>query len=458
MTRIAPHWLDSMNLFADEDFAPPSRSAPRDETLLPLAARMRPRNLNEFAGQSHLVGANAPLRRALERDRLPSSIFFGPAGTGKTTLARLLAQLSKAHFEEFSAIGGSVADVRKIAEGAKIRRRNGARTLLFVDEIHRFNRAQQDAFLPHVEDGTLVLVGATTENPLASLNGPLLSRCRMWKFEPLSEADVLALLQSALSDERGLAAQKLSPEEGALEWIARASRGDARLALGALEMSADLAQKGTLALADVKRTLGADAFYDKSGDDHYDTISAFIKSIRGSDPDAALFWMMRMLDGGEDPMFVARRLVIAASEDIGNAEPRALPLAVAALGAVEKVGMPECAIPLAQATTFLASSPKSNASYQAMKRARSAAQEGQSVRVPPHLRSSALNGAKEKMGNGEGYLNPHEFGGFVPQDYLPPGFKRSPFYEPTECGEERKLGKRLEEWWGDASSGAIGEN
>lgn len=446
-----------MNLFADEDFAPPLRSAPRDE-MLPLAARMRPRNLNEFAGQSHLVGTGAPLRRALERDRLPSSIFFGPAGTGKTTLARLLAQLSKAQFEEFSAIGGSVTDVRKIAESAKIRHRNGARTLLFVDEIHRFNRAQQDAFLPHVEDGTLVLIGATTENPLASLNGPLLSRCRMWKFEPLSEADVLALLHSALIDERGLGTRGLSPEEGALEWIARASRGDARLSLGALEMSADLAQDGVLTLADVKRTLGADAFYDKSGDDHYDTISAFIKSIRGSDPDAALFWMMRMLDGGEDPLFVARRLVIAASEDIGNAEPRALPLAVAALSAVEKVGMPECAIPLAQATTFLASAPKSNASYQAMKRARSAAQEGQSVRVPPHLRSSALGGAKEKLDNGEGYLNPHEFGGFVPQDYLPPGFKRSPFYEPTESGEERKLGKRLEEWWGDASSASIGEN
>ncbi|RYX82946.1 replication-associated recombination protein A [bacterium] len=447
-----------MNLFADEDFAPPSRSAPRDETLLPLAARMRPRNLNEFAGQSHLVGPSAPLRRALERDRLPSSIFFGPAGTGKTTLARLLATLSKSHFEEFSAIGGSVADVRKIAEGAKIRHRNGKRTLLFVDEIHRFNRAQQDAFLPHVEDGTLVLIGATTENPLASLNGPLLSRCRMWKFEPLSEADVMALLNSALSDERGLGNLRLKPEAGALEWIARASRGDARLSLGALEMSADLAQNGVLTLADVKRTLGADAFYDKSGDDHYDTISAFIKSIRGSDPDAALFWMMRMLDGGEDPMFVARRLVIAASEDIGNAEPRALPLAVAALGAVEKVGMPECAIPLAQATTFLASAPKSNASYQAMKRARSAAQEGQSVRVPPHLRSTALGGSKEKMGNGEGYLNPHEFGGFVPQDYLPPGFKRSPFYEPTNRGEEPKIARRLEEWWGDDFTSFKGEN
>lgn len=440
-----------MNLFADEDFAvssPPS--APEPEVTLPLAARMRPRTLNEFTGQTHLVGHNAPLRRALERDRLPSSIFFGPAGTGKTTLARLLAHLSKSHFEEFSAIGGSVTDVRKIAESAKLRRKTGGRTLLFVDEIHRFNRAQQDAFLPHVEDGTLILVGATTENPLASLNGPLLSRCRMWKFEPLTESDVIALLQRALRDERGLGCLSLEVEEGALEWIARASRGDARLALGALEMSADLATNGELTLADVKRTLGADAFYDKSGDDHYDTISAFIKSVRGSDPDAALFWMMRMLDGGEDPMFVARRLVIAASEDIGNAEPRALPLAVAALGAVEKVGMPECAIPLAQATTFLASAPKSNASYQAMKRARAAVAEGQSVRVPPHLRSTALNGSKQTLGNGDGYLNPHEFGGFVPQDYLPPGFKRSPFYEPTDSGEERTLQGRLEELWGSA--------
>ena len=441
-TLLAP-----MNLFADEDFAPSPFPAPPDATTLPLAARMRPRTLSEFVGQTHLVGHNAPLRRALERDRLPSSIFFGPAGTGKTTLARLLAHLSKSHFEEFSAIGGSVSDVRRIAESAKIRKGNGARTLLFVDEIHRFNRAQQDAFLPHVENGTLVLVGATTENPLASLNGPLLSRCRMWKFEPLQESDILALLGRALSEERGLGTLELKAQDDALAWIVRASRGDARLALGALEMSADLAQDGELKLSDVKRTLGADAFYDKSGDDHYDTISAFIKSIRGSDPDAALFWMMRMLDGGEDPMFVARRLVIAASEDIGNAEPRALPLAVAALHAVEKVGMPECAIPLAQATTFLASAPKSNASYQAMKRARSAAQDGQSVRVPPHLRSTALNGSKG-MGNGEGYLNPHEFGGFVPQDYLPPDPKRAPFYQPTQNGEERAHAKRLEEWWG----------
>jgi len=437
-----------MNLFADEDLSPPSPvPTPLNAPILPLAARLRPRNLDEFAGQRHLVGTGAPLRRALERDRLPSSIFFGPAGVGKTTLARLLATLSHSQFEEFSAIGGSVADVRRIAEGAKIRVQKGVKTLLFVDEIHRFNRAQQDAFLPHVEDGTLVLVGATTENPLASLNGPLLSRCRLWKFEPLTEDDLLALLQRALSDERGLAELALWPEAGALEWIARASRGDARLALGALEMSADLALDGALSLSDVKRTLGADAFYDRTGDDHYDTISAFIKSIRGSDPDAALFWMMRMLDGGEDPLFVARRLVVAASEDIGNAEPRALPLAVAAMNAVEKIGMPECAIPLAQAATFLASSPKSNASYQGMKRARIAAQEGQSVRVPPHLRSSALKGS-EKMGNGEGYLNPHEFGGFVPQDYLPPNPRRTPFYEPTEEGEERALKKRLEAWWG----------
>ena len=438
-----------MNLFADEDFAPSASSFPTAETLpaLPLAARLRPRSLDEFAGQSHLVGAGAPLRRALERDRLPSSIFFGPAGVGKTTLARLLARLSRAHFEEFSAIGGSVSDVRRIAEGAKLRRKSGTQTLLFVDEIHRFNRAQQDAFLPHVEDGTLTLVGATTENPLASLNGPLLSRCRLWKFEPLGEGDLLSLLERAFVDERGLAELGLTPEDGALQWIARSCRGDARLALGALEMAADLAQGGVLSVADVKRTLGADAFYDKTGDDHYDTVSAFIKSIRGSDPDAALFWMMRMLDGGEDPLFVARRIVIAASEDIGNAEPRALPLAMAALMSVEKIGMPEAAIPLAQAAIFLASAPKSNASYAAMKRARAAAESGH-VRVPPHLRSTALSGAKEKMGNGEGYLNPHEFGGFVPQDYLPPDPRRPPFYEPTDCGEEQRIKKRLEDWWG----------
>lgn len=434
-----------MNLFDDADFAPPPTVATPPDNA-PLAARLRPRSFDEFAGQKHLVGPNAPLRRAAESDRFPSAIFYGPAGVGKTTLARLLATLTQSHFEEFSAITGGVADVRKIVEAAKTRRKIPQRTLLFVDEIHRFNRAQQDAFLPHVEDGTLTLLGATTENPLSALNGPLLSRCRMFAFESLDESEIVALLKHAVADERGLKPLNLEVDEEALNHIAWGAAGDARLALGALEMAADLAIDGTLTLENAKQALGQRALsYDLRGDAHYDTISAYIKSIRGSDPDAALYWMMRMLEGGEDPMFVARRLVIAASEDIGNADPQGLVLAVAALNAVEKIGMPEAAIPLAHATTYLACAPKSNAAYLAMQRAKAAVGQGAPIRVPPHLRSTALKGARE-TGAGKGYLYPHDYAeNYVAQDYLPPDFEHPKFYEPTENGHEAKIARRMRE-------------
>lgn len=417
--------------------------------LLPLAARMRPRSFDEFAGQKHLVGEKAPLRRAVEADRIPSCIFFGPAGTGKTTLARLVATLSKAHFEEFSAITGGVADVRKIVAASKERKAVGQRTVLFVDEIHRFNRAQQDAFLPHVEDGTITLIGATTENPLATLNTPLLSRCRLFKFEPLDDEEIIHLLRRALEEDRGLASLKLEAEEAALEHIARMALGDARTALGALEMAADLAVEGKLTLTLAEEAIGRRALdYDKSGDNHYHIISAYIKSLRGGDPDAALYWMARMLEGGEDPMFIARRLAIQSSEDIGNADPRALLVAMAALNAVEKIGLPEAAIPLAQATVYVATAPKSNASYVALHRAQDAVRNQPPASVPMHLRAASLRGARQRLGEGIGYVYPHDHSGhFIRQDYLPPGFKQEPFYEPTELGYEVHIARRLAQWW-----------
>jgi len=442
-----------MSLFSENELPPGNGSTPFAANA-PLAARLRPRTLDEYAGQKHLVGKGAPLRAMLENDRLPSCLFFGPAGTGKTTLARLCTNLTSAHFENFSAVTGGVADVRRIIGEAKKRAQDSVadsqRTILFVDEIHRFNRAQQDAFLPHVEDGTVTLLGATTENPLATVNTPLLSRCRLFRFEPLETGELIALLKGALEDERGLREYSLQAEESALEHIARCALGDARTALNSLEVAADLARENKmLSLQIAEETVSRRAMdYDKKGDNHYDIISAYIKSLRGGDPDAALYWMMRMLESGEDPMFIARRLVIQSSEDIGNADPRALQIAMCALQAIEKIGMPEAAIPLAQATVYVATAPKSNASYVAMHRARDAVNNQPPARVPQHLRSTALRGSKEKFGAGKNYVYPHDSPGhFAAQEYLPEGFKKEAYYEPGDQGYEVHIARRLAHWW-----------
>lgn len=415
----------------------------------PLAERMRPRDLDEFAGQEHLLGPGRLLRRAIEQDRIPSMILWGPPGTGKTTLALLMARLSGARWERLSAVTAGVADVRRIAEEAGRRRAAGERTVLFIDEIHRFNRAQQDAVLPYVEDGTLVLIGATTENPYFSVNAPLLSRCRLFRLEPLSDEEVRLLLERALTDrERGLGALAVDVEPGALERLAAMAAGDARAALNALELAVENAP-----LAAGRRRLTAEAaaeafqrrllVYDRTGDEHYDTVSAWIKSMRGSDPDAALHYLARMLEAGEDQRFLARRLLIHAAEDVGLADPQALVVAAAAATAVDWVGLPEAALHLAEATLYISLAPKSNSVYAALAAARREARERRPPAVPPHLRDSSYPGARH-LGHGRDYKYPHDYpGGWVEQTYLPPGLEGG-YYRPGEGGWEAEAARRLE--------------
>ena len=449
-----------MCLFDDLTPTPPETSA-----VEPLASRMRPRTLDEFVGQEHIVGAGTVLRRAIERDQLTSVIFFGPAGCGKSTLASVIAHTTKAHFENFSAVTSGVADVRRVVAEARERwKRKKQKTLLFVDEIHRFNKAQQDAFLPHVEAGTIILIGATTENPFFSVNAPLLSRSRIFRFEPLREEHVRLILQRALQDkERGLGNFAVEVDEDAMDFLVQMSNGDARAVLTALEMAVTnapaepplsplLTKEGTGEVHHVTLALAEDAMqqraltYDKQGDFHYDIISAYIKSMRGSDPDAALYWLARMLAAGEDPRFIARRLVIHAAEDVGNADPMALVVANAAAQAMEYVGMPEARIPLAQATIYIATAPKSNATVVAINRAMEDVQTRPPASVPMHLRDASYQGA-QRLGHGKGYLYPHDFPGhFVTQEYLPGGTKSQTYYEPTEQGFEQTIQERMKEW------------
>jgi putative ATPase len=415
----------------------------------PLAARMRPQNLAEFVGQRQLLGEDKLLRRAIEQDRVPSLILWGPPGSGKTTLAQVIAHESKARFSTLSAVLSGVPELRKAVEEAREQARvTGRRTILFVDEIHRFNKAQQDALLPHVERGTVTLIGATTENPSFAVNAALLSRARVFRLEPLSPRDVAEVLERALRDEqRGLGALKLTVEPDALSALAAASDGDARRALDALDAAAKYAQERgltQLSAAQLRELGGArELIHDKSGEAHYNVVSAFIKSMRGSDPDAALYWMMRMLEAGEDPRFVLRRLIIFASEDIGNADPRALGLAVAADQAFARLGMPEGLHAMAQACTYLASAPKSNASYRAFAAAQADVKAHGSLQVPLKLRNAATPMMKS-WGYGADYRYPHDEGGVVHgETYLPEQLVGKRYYVPSENGEELEIAARL---------------
>lgn len=416
----------------------------------PLADRMRPVNLQEFVGQEHILGEGKLLRRAIEADRVTSLIFYGPPGTGKTTLARIIAHTTKTHFTDINAVTAGVADIRRVVDEAKDRQAMyGQGTTMFVDEIHRFNKAQQDALLPFVEDGTIRLIGATTENPFFEVNAALLSRSQMFQLHSLGEGDLEKVLVRALSDpEKGYGRMKIEIEEEAKNHLIHYADGDSRRLLNALELAVATTPPGKDGKLHITLEIAVDSIqrravrYDKSGDNHYDTISAFIKSIRGSDPTGALYWLACMLDAGEDPRFIARRLVISASEDVGNGDPRALQVAVSAFQALEWIGMPEGRIPLAQATVYLASAPKSNSSYMGINKALDYVRRQGHGPIPIHLRDSSYKGAK-KLGHGVDYLYPHDYpNGYVEQRYLPEGVEEG-FYQPKEIGYERHMADYL---------------
>ena len=399
----------------------------------PLAYRMCPRTIEEYVGQEHLLGQGKLLRRAVEADRITSLILYGPPGTGKTALAKVIAAKTKAHFEWLNAATAGLDDLRKVIQASRARKAKGISTIVFLDEIHRFNKLQQDALLPDVEEGNIVLIAATVENPFFYVNSALLSRSQIFELKPLSEEALLTILNTTLQDkERGLGNMNIAIDEQALMHIAKMSDGDARKALSALEIAVLTTtpdEKGmvTITLEIAEESIQKKAVvYDKKGDQHYDTISAFIKSMRGSDPDAAIYYLAKMLYAGEDPRFIARRIVICASEDVGEADPMALVIATSALRAVEFVGMPEARIPLAQACIYIANAPKSNACYRAIEAAMEDMGKEQTLEVPDHLKDSHYPGAK-KLGHGKGYKYPHDYDGHVEQDYLP---KKKKYYNP----------------------------
>lgn len=413
----------------------------------PLAERMRPHNLSDVVGQEHLLGEGKLLRQLIEQDSLTSLIFWGPPGTGKTTLAQVIAHSTKSRFVFFSAVLQGVKDVREIVRQAREERAyHSRRTVLFVDEIHRFNKAQQDAFLPYVERGDILLIGATTENPSFEVNSALLSRSRVLVLEPLTESDIAKLVERAMQHPTGLGGRRLSIEQEARDFLCRQAHGDARVALNTLELAATTAHD-KIDLELVQSALQKKAIpYDKGGEEHYNVISAFIKSVRGSDPDAALYWLARMVEAGEDPMFIARRLVILASEDIGNADPRGLQIAVACQQAVHLIGMPEGRIILAQAAVYLATAPKSNASYAGIKAAQAEVKASGALPVPLHLRNAPTKLMKE-IGYGEKYQYAHDFpDAVVNQTHLPDSIKGKNFFNPSNSGFEKNIRERMA-WW-----------
>ncbi|WP_078577209.1 AAA family ATPase [Salipaludibacillus agaradhaerens] len=418
----------------------------------PLAARMRPRTLNEVIGQHHIIGKGQLLRRAIEADRLTPMIFHGPPGTGKTTLAKVIANTTSAKFEQINAVTAGIKHVRDIVASAKDRLMfDQVKTVLFIDEIHRFNKGQQDALLPYVEDGTVILIGATTENPMFEVNPALISRSRLFKLESLNDEDIKRVIEQALTDrERGFGNYKIDMKEEAYKHLINIANGDARTALNAVELAVlttdpDKDEVITIDLEIAEASIQKRMIrYDKAGDNHYDTISAFIKSIRGSDADATLYWLAKMIYAGEDPRFIARRLYVHAAEDIGLADPNALLIAQAAFQAVEFVGMPEARLPLAEAAVYLATAPKSNAIITGIDKALDTVATEKSGDVPIHLRDSHYKGAT-KLGHGDGYLYPHNYENhYVAQQYLPDHLKTRRFYDPSSNGYEKTVQKRLD--------------
>ncbi|AYD40119.1 replication-associated recombination protein A [Clostridium fermenticellae] len=424
-----------------------------NKELKPLPERMRPETLEEFIGQEHILGRDKMLYRAIITDNISSAIFYGPPGVGKTTLARIIANTTKAIFYELSAVNSGTADVKKIIKEAEDNLKfYSKRTILFIDEIHRFNKAQQDSVLNAVEKGIIILIGATTENPYFEINNALLSRSMIFGFKPISYDNVKKALKNTIKSPKGFSYLKIEMEPEVLDYFAVHSNGDIRKALNALDMAVKTSSRKDdkifITVNDAKECIQKKiSLYDKSGTSHYDTISAFIKSLRGSSPDAAIFYLAKMLDSGEDPMFIARRIVIQASEDVGNADPMALVVATNAMNAVHMIGMPECRYALSEAAIYVASAPKSNASCIAIDSALTDVKERGDSGVPPYLRDANYKGAS-KLGNGIGYMYPHSYGGFVKQQYLPDSHKDTVYYKPTFNGFEDRIKNRLIKLWG----------